>query len=232
MDDFKSRNTRYTKNSGRVTEPGKWFLLVGISFGLLCMVQASLNIYLRLFVLHPHTDLFSCNDRKSTDLCKRKDTFLDKVVKISVSSPRNLLLLTETITVMLLLKNTVSFAVLETRARETTQERDRLRLKLIERHTSEVWVYFQGSLYLGSSTEQSWNESRQYCQQRGADLSIITSVQEQNFARATFNDSRWIGLSDLEQEGVWKWSLISGSSVCPEFPSRCSELLKRSEINF
>ncbi|KAK7925834.1 hypothetical protein WMY93_008144 [Mugilogobius chulae] len=87
------------------------------------------------------------------------------------------------------------------------KERDTLRLKLqeIENKTSEVWVYFQGSLYLGSSSEMTWQESRQYCQDRGADLSIITSVQEQEFARVAFKEHRWIGLSDLEQEGVWKW---------------------------
>ncbi|KAK7925833.1 hypothetical protein WMY93_008143 [Mugilogobius chulae] len=57
----------------------------------------------------------------------------------------------------------------------------------------------------------TWQESRQYCQQRGADLSIITSVQEQEFARVAFKEHRWIGLSDLEQEGVWKW--VDGSQM-------------------
>ncbi|KAK7925840.1 hypothetical protein WMY93_008150 [Mugilogobius chulae] len=84
-----------------------------------------------------------------------------------------------------------------------------------DRHTSEGWVYFQGSLYLGSTSEMTWQESRQYCQQRGADLSIITSVQEQTFAQVTFKDNIWIGLTDLEQEGLWKW--VDGSLLDTRF---------------
>uniref|UniRef100_A0A3B4AFV5 C-type lectin domain-containing protein n=1 Tax=Periophthalmus magnuspinnatus TaxID=409849 RepID=A0A3B4AFV5_9GOBI len=85
-------------------------------------------------------------------------------------------------------------------------------------YTSEGWLYFQGSVYLGSTTEQTWQESRQYCQKRGADLTIISSVQEQKFAHSTFKGRRWIGLSDLEQEGVWKW--VDGSLVRTRFWTR------------
>uniref|UniRef100_A0A8C6UDA8 C-type lectin domain-containing protein n=1 Tax=Neogobius melanostomus TaxID=47308 RepID=A0A8C6UDA8_9GOBI len=78
-----------------------------------------------------------------------------------------------------------------------------------ENHTSEGWEYFEGGWYLGSNTKQSWNESRKFCQEKGADLIIINSIQEQEFARTTFYGVRWIGLSDLDQEGVWRW--VDGS---------------------
>uniref|UniRef100_A0A8C6X061 C-type lectin domain-containing protein n=1 Tax=Neogobius melanostomus TaxID=47308 RepID=A0A8C6X061_9GOBI len=41
------------------------------------------------------------------------------------------------------------------------------------------WQYFKGSWYLQSTTKQSWNESRKFCQEKGADLIIINSIQEQ-----------------------------------------------------
>ncbi|KAK7925839.1 hypothetical protein WMY93_008149 [Mugilogobius chulae] len=63
METHRSRNKGNIRNSGSdsdsqtATKPNKWFLLVGISFGLLCMVQASLNIYLRLY-----NDVDRCNN--------------------------------------------------------------------------------------------------------------------------------------------------------------------------
>ncbi|KAK7891332.1 hypothetical protein WMY93_023295 [Mugilogobius chulae] len=62
-----------------------------------------------------------------------------------------------------------------------TKERDKMKLKLwaLYIYTISGWKYFRGSMYLGSDTEQSWYESRKYCQQRGADLIIINNAQEQ-----------------------------------------------------
>lgn len=41
------------------------------------------------------------------------------------------------------------------------------------------WVYFSGSFYYISSSEKSWNDSRDDCLQRHADLVIINSKEEQ-----------------------------------------------------
>ncbi|KAK7891338.1 hypothetical protein WMY93_023301 [Mugilogobius chulae] len=107
-----------------------------------------------------------------------------------------------------------------------TDERDELKLKLwtLYNLTSSDWVYFNGSMYLKSNKKQNWQESRKYCQQRGADLIIINNVQEQLFATGTFGKLIWIGLSDLEQEGVWRWvdgSLLN-TSLRPIAPGRVS----------
>uniref|UniRef100_A0A8C6SUX3 C-type lectin domain-containing protein n=1 Tax=Neogobius melanostomus TaxID=47308 RepID=A0A8C6SUX3_9GOBI len=90
---------------------------------------------------------------------------------------------------------------------------------------SEGWQYFKGSLYLGSTTAGSWNESRKFCQEKGADLIIINSIQDfsltQEFARKSYR-TRWIGLSDLEQQGVWRWvdgSLLNTSFWYPGEPN-------------
>ncbi|KAK7891330.1 hypothetical protein WMY93_023293 [Mugilogobius chulae] len=103
-----------------------------------------------------------------------------------------------------------------------TDERDYLMLQLwnLYNYTTSGWVYFKGSMYHNSSTNQNWDESRKYCQQRGADLIIINNVQEQKFATDTFGQGKWIGLSDLEQEGVWRWvddSLLNTSGNRPGF---------------
>ncbi|KAK7891327.1 hypothetical protein WMY93_023290 [Mugilogobius chulae] len=100
---------------------------------------------------------------------------------------------------------------------EVTEERDLMKLKLwtIDNYTASGWMYFKGSMYHRTSTQQSWQESRKYCQQRGADLIIINNVQEQQFATETFGGHKWIGLSDLEEEGVWRW--VDGSLLNTSF---------------
>ncbi|XP_059189337.1 CD209 antigen-like protein E [Centropristis striata] len=129
---------------------GNLFRLVFLSFGILCILQASLNISLRL------------------TLYKTVDT--------------------------------------EAILRNVTEERDELKRML----AVLGWVYFSNSFYYISSSKESWQDSRSYCQQRDADLLIINSIEEQEFTRR-FQKPIWIGLTDRDTEGVWKW--VDGSPL-------------------
>uniref|UniRef100_A0A3Q2VWU0 C-type lectin domain-containing protein n=1 Tax=Haplochromis burtoni TaxID=8153 RepID=A0A3Q2VWU0_HAPBU len=71
-------------------------------------------------------------------------------------------------------------------------------------YIQQGWIYFKHSLYYVSSTKNTWNDSREDCLQRGADLVIINSREEQNFIRE-FKKRTWIGLTDTEKEQTWKW---------------------------
>ncbi|KAI1887284.1 hypothetical protein AGOR_G00188650 [Albula goreensis] len=74
------------------------------------------------------------------------------------------------------------------------------------------WIRFHCSCYYVSNEIKTWSESRQYCRARGADLVIINSKEEQMFLSGFQN--RWIGLTDDDEEGTWKWvdgtTLITG----------------------
>ncbi|XP_034544302.1 CD209 antigen-like protein E [Notolabrus celidotus] len=76
------------------------------------------------------------------------------------------------------------------------------------------WVYYSGSFYYISSLKKTWLESRADCQNRGADLMIINSREEQNFVSG-FKKILWIGLSDGQTEGVWKW--VDGTPLTTSF---------------
>ncbi|XP_073730319.1 CD209 antigen-like protein C isoform X1 [Misgurnus anguillicaudatus] len=78
------------------------------------------------------------------------------------------------------------------------------------------WINFKSSLYFISSEKKSWNDSRRYCRERGADLIIINDKEEQDlFKNRSETDSIWIGLSDSDEEGTWKW--VDGSTLTTSF---------------
>ncbi|KAA8594531.1 hypothetical protein FQN60_011666 [Etheostoma spectabile] len=83
------------------------------------------------------------------------------------------------------------------RIEDMTKEITDLRKKLQDLSNKQEWVYLSGSFYHVSSTKKkSWQGSRDDCVQKGADLVIINSREEQPM---------WIGLTDKETEGRWKW---------------------------
>uniref|UniRef100_A0AAY4DP32 C-type lectin domain-containing protein n=1 Tax=Denticeps clupeoides TaxID=299321 RepID=A0AAY4DP32_9TELE len=103
-----------------------------------------------------------------------------------------------------------------------TQERDELikeKLskarfwgKLLRARTPgmRTFLYFGSSFYSISNEQKPWNESRAECRGRGADLVVINSLEEQEFIH-NLTIRTWIGLTDNEQEGVWKW--VDGSPL-------------------
>ncbi|XP_031141201.1 C-type lectin domain family 4 member F-like [Sander lucioperca] len=97
----------------------------------------------------------------------------------------------------------LTFSDVEADFKTLTEERDDLKRKLNNLGQGE-WEYFNGSFYYISSIEKTWQESRDDCLQKGADLVIINSKEEQDFTRK-FEKIMWIGLTDSETEGTWKW---------------------------
>uniref|UniRef100_A0A3B4FVA4 C-type lectin domain-containing protein n=1 Tax=Pundamilia nyererei TaxID=303518 RepID=A0A3B4FVA4_9CICH len=56
------------------------------------------------------------------------------------------------------------------------------------------------SCYLLSESSASWDAARKNCRDRGADLMVIDTPEEQ--VQCLY---AWIGLNDREKEGTWKW---------------------------
>uniref|UniRef100_A0A8C2HTT6 C-type lectin domain-containing protein n=1 Tax=Cyprinus carpio TaxID=7962 RepID=A0A8C2HTT6_CYPCA len=87
------------------------------------------------------------------------------------------------------------------------------RLKFLLRNG---WIYYQSSFYYMSNEGKNWAESRKDCQKRGADLIIINNREEQDFVnKITAKRDFWIGLTDSDVEGRWKW--VDGSTLTSGF---------------
>ncbi|XP_064782793.1 C-type lectin domain family 4 member E-like isoform X4 [Oncorhynchus masou masou] len=79
---------------------------------------------------------------------------------------------------------------------------------------SDGWKKFECSCYFISSEEKTWEKSRQDCLERGTDLVIINSKEEQEFL-FHFKKRVWIGLTDRETEETWKW--VDGTPLTTEY---------------
>ncbi|XP_040892222.1 CD209 antigen-like protein C [Toxotes jaculatrix] len=165
---------------------GKLYRLVAVSFGFLCILQAALNISLRLGLSNTEAR------------CKNLTEEIDNLKRINFAITHNM---TQEI---------------EATRYNLTREKDELKRNLTDfvDRLQQGWVYFSGSVYYISSIKKNWDKSRNDCLQRGADLMIINSKEEQDFA-AQMNDSMWIGLTDRETEGTWKW--VDGTPLTISF---------------
>ncbi|XP_069073101.1 C-type lectin domain family 4 member E-like [Pleurodeles waltl] len=68
------------------------------------------------------------------------------------------------------------------------------------------WKEHNGTCYFFSQGTNTWERSRSACKRSQAHLVIISDLMEQLFiSKTTKTDIYWIGLTDKDQEGVWKW---------------------------
>uniref|UniRef100_A0A3B3RU83 C-type lectin domain-containing protein n=1 Tax=Paramormyrops kingsleyae TaxID=1676925 RepID=A0A3B3RU83_9TELE len=65
------------------------------------------------------------------------------------------------------------------------------------------WISFNFKCYYVSDERKTWIDSQEDCRHKGADLLIINSLKEElMFSK---DQRAWIGLTDKEHEGTWKW---------------------------
>ncbi|XP_031168898.1 natural killer cells antigen CD94-like isoform X2 [Sander lucioperca] len=80
------------------------------------------------------------------------------------------------------------------------------------------WRRFQCSCYYQSIEMKTWTESRTDCQNRGADLVIINSKDENDFvSELNKTETSWIGLQSVStndwSKEEWKWKWVDESTL-------------------
>lgn len=68
---------------------------------------------------------------------------------------------------------------------------------------------YNGHSYYRSTGSMTWTDARQACLNMGGHLVTSTSLAENNFLFSLWPNG-WIGLTDEQTEGVWKW--VTGES--------------------
>ncbi|XP_039461838.1 CD209 antigen-like protein C [Oreochromis aureus] len=86
----------------------------------------------------------------------------------------------------------------------------------IEGKCPDRWTRIGSSCYFKSTESKTWSDSRGDCQDKGADLVIINSKEEQEFIRNMGGES-WIGLQAKWSSGRYEWEWVDGSALTETF---------------
>ncbi|KAM9313644.1 C-type lectin domain family 4 member E-like isoform 2-T2 [Pholidichthys leucotaenia] len=98
----------------------------------------------------------------------------------------------------------------EVPATKTAPKPSEIQEEVLSLGCPQSWLRFDSSCYYISSQRRTWDQSRQDCMQRDADLVIINSRREQAFITG-FTEAAWVGMTDREVEGTWIW--VDGTPV-------------------
>ncbi|KAL3966380.1 C-type lectin domain family 4 member M [Sarotherodon galilaeus] len=96
------------------------------------------------------------------------------------------------------------------------EEVKKLKEKIEGKWCPEGWRRFGCSCYFKSTQWKTWSESRRDCQDKGADLVMINSKEEQEFIRNMRGES-WIGLYAKQTSGGYKWEWVDGAPLTQTF---------------
>lgn len=73
-----------------------------------------------------------------------------------------------------------------------------------DKFTPSNTTTYQSTAYEYYNTAVTWQTAKSICEAKGGHLLIIDNEQENSIIKQLISDAIWLGISDLEEEGVWK----------------------------
>ncbi|XP_043935617.1 low affinity immunoglobulin epsilon Fc receptor-like [Protopterus annectens] len=67
------------------------------------------------------------------------------------------------------------------------------------------WRMFNHSCYYFSQLSDTWLAAKKWCEEKQSHLVMIKSSKQQDFLKSILKNKYWIGLTDADHEGQWKW---------------------------
>ncbi|XP_066564171.1 CD209 antigen-like protein 2 [Amia ocellicauda] len=67
------------------------------------------------------------------------------------------------------------------------------------------WESFSGHCYYVSQILKTWGDAKTYCNSHNSKLAVINNDEEKDCLQGKISGIHWVGLSDAENEGDWKW---------------------------
>ncbi|KAI4887378.1 hypothetical protein NFI96_006709 [Prochilodus magdalenae] len=182
MEDPSPKTTQQTQHPG-----SRWYRPAAVGLGLLCvLLLVVITVHWIMFTIEKdqlqtsYTNLSKERDQLQTsytNLSKERDQLQTSYTNLSKERDQ-----------------------LQTSYTNLTKDRDELRKQFSELETfnnQSGLGYFNSSFYYISTTWKSWRESRQDCTEKGADLVIINSREEQLIIGGSY---KWL-LNTLDDVG-------------------------------
>ncbi|XP_064819230.1 CD209 antigen-like protein C isoform X1 [Oncorhynchus masou masou] len=174
-----NRATRSMKTETHLSDGRlRLYRLAAVCLGVLCVLQVTLNISLRLAFYNRGNETVEKDPLQTSynTMTKERDQLQ------------------------------TSYNTLTKERDQLQKDRDDIMSKFsnMKQKCPEGWQKFESSWYFLSTVKKPWRESRQDCLERGADLVIVNSDMEQEFLFG-LTKRAWIGLTDSVTEGTWKW---------------------------
>nr|XP_055059939.1 C-type lectin domain family 10 member A-like [Misgurnus anguillicaudatus] len=192
-DDNQKHCMSFIQNQAVIYSRSRWFVMITVFLGLSCVL-------LLVAIIAQHNKL-------STERDLMKMSYMNIEYSEALSSLKmNYSQLTDEREE---LQNRFNFVreeklELETNNKLLTGEKEELQKNISSMREEQLeldaqlkkWNLQRGSSwYYISSEQKSWSDSRQFCRDRGSDLVIINTEEEQRFISSIIKERVWIGLS-------------------------------------
>ncbi|XP_039973746.1 C-type lectin domain family 4 member E-like isoform X2 [Xiphias gladius] len=215
----------------------KLYRLVGVSFGLLCILQSALNVSLRLHAVGfsdnntstSNFTLMSAGDNRA--LILESEQLLQDKDHLVLEMKQLLLQINQ----LLQGKNQLADEKkgLQVTNRRLTDYKNMLNAKILEKQNQihQLWTIilvaeennprcplgwwtYNSSCYQLSSTTNTWEYARKDCVRKGAHLVILNNKMEERVVRILGGAVKmWMGLSGQKNPVLsgWTWTWVDGS---------------------